>query len=160
MLIFKGNTNFMSYLEWFDTHANKHGTIVQKLCAQNYTKEMIIEYFSFENMVEKEPEFCLLYTNKQKCHDIKNLNCYLCACPHFRFNDKGLSVEDGITRKSECAIASKKSSEFVYEKVVHLDCSACIVPHTKAFIDKHFDAEWKTIMQKCFVTSPIKSDLQ
>lgn len=149
----------MSYLEWFDTHANKHQVIVQKLRAQNYTKEMIIEYFSFENMVKKESEFCLLYANKQKCHDISNLNCYLCACPHFRFNDKELSVKDGITRKSECSIVSKKSSEFVYENVAHLDCSACIVPHTKAFISKHFDVEWKMIMKQCAVTSLTERDL-
>ena len=65
----KGNANFMSYLEWFETHANKHHVIVQKLSRQNYTKEMIIDYFLFENMVEKEPEFCLLYAKKhyQQC---------------------------------------------------------------------------------------------
>ena len=144
----------MSYLEWFETHANKHRVIVQKLSTQNYTKEMIIDYFLFENMVEKEPEFCLLYAKKQKCHNLQALNCYLCACPHFRFNDEGLSVEEGINYKSECSIHSKKSSYFVYEKVSHLDCSACSVPHTKAYIRKHFDVDWKKIMQKCFVTSP------
>ena len=144
----------MSYLEWFETHANKHHAIVQKLCAQKYTKERIIDYFLFENMVEKEPDFCLLYTNKQKCHDLKALNCYLCACPHFRFNDAGLNVEEGVTCKSVCFIHSKKSGVFVYDNVAHLDCSACSVPHTKAYISKHFDVSWKTIMQACLVTSP------
>ena len=150
----------MSYLEWFETHANKHHVIVQKLSTQNYTQEMMIDYFLFENMVEKEPDFCLLYANKQKCHDIKSLNCYLCACSHFRFNDKGLSVEEGVTCKSKCSIGSKKSGIFVYENVAHLDCSACIVPHTKAFIRKHFDVDWKKIMQKCLVTFPMESDSQ
>ncbi|WP_041957875.1 hypothetical protein [Sulfurospirillum arsenophilum] len=150
----------MSYLEWFETHANKHRVIVEKLSAQKYTKEMIIDYFFFENMVEKEPNFCPLYANKQKCHDIKALNCYLCACPHFRFNDEGLRVEEGVTCKSECSIGSKKSGMFVYENVAHLDCSACIVPHTKAFIRKHFDVDWKKIMQKCSVTSPMESRSQ
>ena len=65
----------MSYLEWFETHANKHRVIVQKLSTQNYTKEMIIDYFLFENMVEKEPNFCLLYAKKQKCHNLQALNC-------------------------------------------------------------------------------------
>jgi len=150
----------MSYLEWFETHANKHHTIVQKLSAQKYTKERMIDYFLFENMVEKEPDFCLLYANKQKCHDIKALNCYLCACPHFRFNDAGLRVEEGVTCMSECSIGSKKSGVFVYENVAHLDCSVCIVPHTKAFIRKHFDVDWKKIMQKCSVTSPKASRSQ
>lgn len=144
----------MSYLEWFETHANKHHAIVQKLRTQKYSDEAIIDYFSFENMVEKEPDFCLLYANKQKCHDLKVLNCYLCACPHFRFNDAGLRVENGVTCKSICAIDSKKSGVFVHENVAHLDCSACSVPHTKAFIRKHFDASWKKIMKACLVTSP------
>lgn len=144
----------MSYLEWFETHANKHRAIVQKLCEKKYTHEEIIDYFSFANMVEKEPDFCLLYANKQKCHELKALNCYLCACPHFRFNDEGLRVEEGITCKSECSIGSKKSGVFVYENVAHLDCSECSVPHTKAFIRKHFDVDWKKMMKKCSVTSP------
>ena len=154
MPIFGRKIKFMSYLEWFETHANKHHAIIQKLCAQNYSKEMIIDYFLFENMVEKEPDFCLLYANKQKCHDLKALNCYLCACPHFRFNDAGLSVEEGVTCKSVCSIHSKKSGVFVYENVAHLDCSACSVPHTKAYINKHFGVSWKKIMQACLVTSP------
>ena len=144
----------MSYLEWFETHANKHHAIVKKLSVQNYTKAMIIDYFFFDNMVEKEPDFCLLYANKQKCHDMKALNCYLCACPYFRFNDEGLRVEEGVTCKSECAIASRKSQWLVYDNVAHLDCSACSVPHTKAYIHKHFDVEWKTMMKACLVTSP------
>jgi len=154
MPLFERKCKFMSYLEWFKTHANKHHAIVQKLHFKNYTKEMIIDYFLFENMVEKEPDFCLLYANKQKCHDLKALNCYLCACPHFRFNDEGLSYEDGITCKSVCSIHSKKSRVFVYENVAHLDCSACSVPHTKAYISKHFDVRWEKMMQACLVTSP------
>ena len=150
----------MSYLEWFETHANKHHALVQKLRAQNCTQEMIIEYFFFDNMVEKEPHFCVLYANKQKCHPLKALNCYLCACPHFRFNDQGLSVDNGITCKSACAIDSKKRSVFVYENVAHLDCSACSVPHTKAYISKHFDVDWKRIMKNCLVTSPKVSHSQ
>jgi len=144
----------MSYLEWFETHANKHHVIVQKLCTQNYTKNQIIDYFDFENMVKNEPDFCLLYEKKQKCHNLKALNCFLCACPNFRFNDKGLRIEKGVTCKSECSIGSKKSGVFVYENVAHIDCSACIVPHTKAYISKHFDVSWSTIMQECSVTSP------
>jgi len=150
----------MSYLEWFETHANKHHIIVEKLHKKNYTKEMIIDYFFFENLVKEEPDFCLLYANKQKCHDMKALNCYLCACPNFRFNDAGLKVEKGITYKSECSIHSKNSSYFVYDNVAHLDCSACSVPHTKAYISKHFDVDWNKIMQKCLITSPKACDLQ
>ena len=51
--------------------------------------EEVIAYFKFENMVKKEPDFCPLYKDNKKCHDMKELNCYLCACPNFRFDDEG-----------------------------------------------------------------------
>ncbi len=150
----------MSYFEWFETHANKHHFVIEKLRAKNYSPKEIIDYFVFENMVVCEPDFCLLYANKQKCHNKAYLNCFLCACPHFRFNDEGLRVEKGITCKSECSIQSKKSSWFIHDNVAHLDCSACIVPHTKAYITKHFDVDWKKIMKNCCVTSPKVSHSQ
>ncbi|MBV5348753.1 hypothetical protein JZU61_03745, partial [bacterium] len=57
----------------------------------------VIEYFRFENMVVNEPKFCLLYAENKKCHETEHLNCYWCACPHFRFNDKGFSTQEGKT---------------------------------------------------------------
>ena len=149
----------MSYFQWFEEHALKHNRIVQKLSAYGLTKNEIIAYFVFENMVEKEPEFCLLYANKQKCHDVAYLNCYLCACPHFRFDDEGLEKENGIVIKSACAIASKKSALFVHEGIGHLDCSKCTIPHTKAFVEKYFDVVWKNCMKQC-ITSPKESRLK
>ncbi len=143
----------MRYFTWFVEHAKKHSILVQKLHHTGLTKNEIIKYFVFENMVEKEPSFCLLYANKQKCHDVPYLNCYLCACPHFRFNDEGMSRDGEVVIKSECAVASKKRSLFVHENIGHLDCSACTLPHTKTFIEKHFDMEWQVIMKAC-VTSP------
>lgn len=143
----------MSYFDWFVKHADKHAVLVERLHKKGLTKKEIIGYFHFENMAEKEPSFCLLYTNKQKCHTMANLNCYLCACPHFRFNDEGIKEEDGIVIKSLCAIHSAKSAFFLHEGMGHLDCSKCILPHTKVFIEKHFDRDWKKIMQEC-ATSP------
>ena len=144
---------FMSYFSWFVEHDQKHHQIIQKLKEQGLLPNEIIRYFIFENMVEKEPDFCPLYANKQKCHNLKYLNCYLCACPHFRFNDEGIEDKESVLVKSCCAIHSKKSSQFIYEGIAHLDCSKCSVPHTKAFIQKHFDASWHTIMKDC-VTFP------
>ncbi len=46
-------------------------------------------------MVEKENDFCLLYKDNKKCHDYEDLNCYLCACPYFRFDDEGISKKRG-----------------------------------------------------------------
>ena len=144
---------FMSYFSWFVEHDQKHRHIIQKLKEQGLSQNEIIHYFIFENMVEKEPDFCLLYANKQKCHKLKYLNCYMCACPHFRFNDEGIEQKEGVLVKSLCSIDSKKASRFMYEGVEHLDCSKCSVPHTKAFIQKHFDEAWHKIMKSC-VTFP------
>lgn len=147
------NRGNMSYFDWFVKHRHKHASLVAHLHQQGLTQKEIIRYFDFENMVENEPTFCLLYANKQKCHEMKHLNCYLCACPHFRFQDEGIKKEEGIVIKSVCAVNSAKSALFIHEGIGHLDCSACILPHTKAFIEKHFDRDWEKIMQAC-LTSP------
>ena len=138
----------MTYLEWFNSHAQKHKIIVDKLIAKNYTKEQIIEYFDFDNMVKNENDFCYLYENNTKCHDMKELNCYLCACPHFRFNDDGLGNYNEFKILSKCDI--NNGEEFAAKKIIHHDCSKCSVPHHKAFVSKNFDLNWKKIMSECF----------
>ena len=143
----------MSYFSWFNEHDQKHRQIIEKLKQKNLTDDEIIDYFKFENMIVNEPNFCLLYANKQKCHNLIYLNCYMCACPYFRFSDEGLEHKEGVLVKSCCAINSKKASRFMYEGVEHLDCSQCRVPHTKAFVQKHFDELWHKIMKNC-VTFP------
>ena len=137
----------MSYSKWFDEHSNKHEKIVTKLRKKAYTKEQIVEYFDFENMLIKESDFCPLYKEAKKCHDMESLNCYLCACPNFRFNDKGLKEDNGSKILSKCTI--NNGEKFVGDKVVHQDCSSCSVPHHKEYVLKNFDLSWQTIMSKC-----------
>ena len=86
----------MSYKSWFETHAKKHKKIVDKLA--HLSDDEVIAYFDFDNMVKNEPDFCPLYKDNKKCHDTKELNCYLCACPNFRFDDESIKeiVLDGI----------------------------------------------------------------
>ncbi len=139
----------MTYSQWFESHAAAHGKIVEKLVALGYGKDQIIAYFDFDNMVTAEPAFCPLYAEKTKCHDMEKLNCYLCACPHFRFKDEGIRTEEGKTVYSECAIASKEGKAGIYGNAIHQDCSSCTVPHHPAYIDKMFDTEWKQMMGKC-----------
>jgi len=143
----------MSYFSWFVEHDLKHHQIIQKLKQKNLSNDAIIDYFKFENMIVNEPKFCLLYTNKQKCHNLTYLNCYMCACPYFRFNDEGVEQKEGVLVKSFCSINSKKASRFIYEGVEHLDCTKCSVPHTKAFVQKHFNEVWHAVMKNC-VTFP------
>lgn len=137
----------MTYQEWYDDFANKHKRIVEKLLAKGFDKKQIIEYFDFENMVEAEPNFCLLYQEKKKCHDIEKLNCYLCACPYFRFNDKGFEVIEGKIKKSHCAIDAKEGKLGVWGDTIHQDCTGCSIPHHRRFVEKNFSLEWKEVMR-------------
>jgi len=121
----------MTYKYWLETFTYKRKKILEKL--KNSSKEDMVKYFIFEHMVEKEPDFCILYKEKKKCHDIEYLNCLFCACPYFVFNDEGLKMSNTILVKSKCSINSLHASKFVHDGVEHLDCSTCRVPHTKKF---------------------------
>lgn len=139
----------MTYLEWFESHAAKHKKIVDKLLERGFDKTQIIAYFDFDNMVRTEPDFCLLYADQKKCHDMERLNCYLCACPYFRFNDDGIAKADGKTLYSTCAIDAKDGKAYVFGDMIHQDCSGCTVPHHAKYIEKVFDPDWKKMMSEC-----------
>jgi hypothetical protein len=139
----------MGYTQWFENHAQKHEKIIQKLQKKALTEKEIIEYFDFDNMKKEEFDFCPLYAKNKKCHDMEKLNCYLCACPNFRFDDKGITQVDNATQFSFCAIESKDGRQGIYGDKIHQDCSKCTVPHHTDYVEKHFDLNWKTIMKKC-----------
>ena len=141
----------MGYTTWFNEHACKHKKIVDRLLARGFNTEQIIAYFDFDNMVLHENDFCPLYANNTKCHDMDSLNCYLCACPYFRFNDKGIKKVDTATQFSLCDITSKRATEARYGESIHLDCSNCTIPHTSTFVHKHFSLDYKEIMRECSV---------
>jgi len=139
----------MSYQNWFQTHAKKHKEIMLRL--KDLSDDEVINYFRFENMVEKEPNFCPLYIEKKKCHDIEPLNCYLCACPNFRFDDKGVETKEDKTLYSKCNISSKDGDVFETEDAIHQDCSKCLIPHQELYIKKFFSRDWEQIMKACIV---------
>lgn len=129
----------MTYESWHEEHAKKHKRLVEKL--SHLSDDEIISYFDFDNMVEKEATFCLLYAEKKKCHDTDKLNCYLCACPHFRVGEYS----------SSCDINSKHGGTMTSpDGFVHQDCSGCVVPHSVKYIKKNFSRNWKEIMSKNF----------
>ncbi len=136
----------MSYKSWFDTHAQKHKEIVDRL--ENLSDDQVIAYFDFDNMVKKEPDFCPLYKDNKKCHDTKELNCYLCACPNFRFDDESDKMQEGKILFSVCSIESKDGAQYVGEEAIHQNCSGCLVPHKIDYIKKHFSRDWLAIMKK------------
>lgn len=136
----------MTYKEWFDAHAAKHAAIMEKLT--RLSDDEVIEYFRFENMVIHESDFCPLYAENKKCHDVAELNCYLCACPHFRFNDEGIDKVEGKTRYSLCSIDSKDGARYENDNAIHQNCAGCTVPHDEKFVAKVFDHDWWNIMKK------------
>lgn len=136
----------MSYRKWFDAHATKHAAIMEKLTHQS--DEEVIEYFRFENMVKNESDFCSLYAENKKCHDTADLNCYLCACPNFRFNDQGFTSEGEKTLFSTCSIESPDGDRYISESAIHQNCAGCIVPHRESYIKKVFDRNWLKIMKE------------
>ena len=136
----------MTYEEWFQKQGELHANVMKKLVDK--TTDEVIEYFRFENMVKNEPDFCPLYKDNKKCHDMEDLNCYLCACPNFRFKDEGFEkTEDGQTIFSVCNIKSKDGSQFVGDDYIHQNCSGCIIPHKARYIKKHFNRNWFEVMK-------------
>lgn len=107
----------------------------------------VIAYFRYDNMRLHEPDFCPLYAEGKKCHEMENLNCYLCACPNFRFDDEGFEEIEGKSLKSYCAVDSKEGSRFVTDDAIHQDCSGCTIPHCEAYIEKHFNRDWFEIIK-------------
>jgi len=138
--------NPWGYKKWFNEHAKKHQQIVEKLLEKGLNKEQIIEYFDFEKMKLQEIEFCPLYSQNKKCHEMESLNCSFCACPNFRFDDAGVKKIDEKIQYSLCNIDSKDGRQGVYGDVIHQDCSKCSVPHHLSYVEKHFDLDWKKIM--------------
>lgn len=135
----------MTYLEWFEAHAQKHKTIMETLTELDQRE--IIDYFDYGNMKEKHPDFCPLYTTDTKCHDMEALNCYFCGCMHFRFCDTGIFEENGKTVMSLCRIEAKEGRAFEYDSKIHQDCSACLIPHKKEMIEKYFSSDWREVMK-------------
>ncbi|GGD49104.1 hypothetical protein GCM10012288_24000 [Malaciobacter pacificus] len=137
----------MTYNEWFEKQGKLHADVMKKLVDKSVDE--VIEYFRFENMVKNEPDFCPLYKENKKCHDYEELNCYLCACPNFRFKDEGFEVTpEGKTLYSTCGINSKDGSQYIGDDYIHQNCSGCIVPHREKYIKKHFSRNWFEVMNK------------
>ena len=134
----------MSYISWYQEHGEKHKVIMNKLT--HLSADEVIAYFRFENMLEKEPDFCPLYKENKKCHDLEGLNCYFCACPNFRFDDEGWEMK-GSNYFSSCSINSKEGSVFIGDAGNHQDCSKCAVPHNESYIRRHFSRDWFEVME-------------
>jgi len=127
----------MTYDVWSAQHKLKVVNILGRLRLS--TPEEIAAYFMYDNMVKKEKDFCVLYKDNIKCHNMDDLNCYYCGCPYFVLN-KTLIMEDGKTTASLCKINSKYKAEYHELKddgvYVHTDCTNCYIPHKTSYVLK------------------------
>ena len=78
---------------------------------------------------------------------MEKLNCYLCACPFFRFDDNGLANYNDKKILSRCDI--NNGEKLFCGDVIHHSCSKCTVPHHKSFVLKNFSLDWREIMYNC-----------
>jgi hypothetical protein len=139
----------MTYQEWIEQHNLQMKVILSKLQEQGITDiPDIINYFKYENMRVTEPDFCPLYKDNIKCHNVDNLNCYYCACPHFVVNHNP-STHGKVTIVSVCGINSRFKSEY-YENPdennivnIHCDCSNCFIPHKPSYVKAALKHELK-----------------
>lgn len=126
----------MTYTEWKTSNKEKKVKILLKL--HNKTNVEIAEYFSYKNMVKNEKDFCSLYKENLKCHDMDNLNCFHCGCPHFQYTEDktGLFTQDGLPVLSKCNVNAIQSKQFTATRAIHQDCSDCLIPHTFLYTTK------------------------
>lgn len=128
----------MTFKDWTEDHEEKVASILLKLKGQS--NKQIASYFHYDNMVEKEPDFCPLYATNTKCHDMKELNCFLCSCPFFKYSDdEPLAVKDGVKVMSQCAINAKEAGKFVTGDAQQCDCTGCTIPHKQRFTESHLE---------------------
>jgi Zn-finger protein len=116
----------MNFKEWYENHREKQKTIVQKLA--HLSDEELMEYFEYENMRVKERDFCPLYSQEKKCHDIEKLNCFFCACPEFNFVNE---------KESFCSIGSRFGKKIEFNGGFLQDCSKCFIAHKRGFIRRY-----------------------
>tara|TARA_Y100000310_G_C20640218_1_gene793489 strand:+ start:672 stop:1106 length:435 start_codon:yes stop_codon:yes gene_type:complete len=96
----------------------------------------IIKQTSFEVRSRNYSHECPYYVSNKKCHDLEDLNCFLCACPNYNSG----SLIGG------CEIESK-SGKWHYHKNLPKgkvwDCFDCSVNHSSGevrdYIEKNFD---------------------
>lgn len=123
----------MTFHEWRTKHTEDLVVLLSSLPVDSIDE--IISYFDYDNMSKAHPEFCPLYSTSTKCHDMKRLNCFFCACPHFKCSDEPLFVsENGTKTMSICTISSKQAQSFTIDNISQCDCSTCFIPHTHSHI--------------------------
>lgn len=93
---------------------------------QLHTPEETIEFFKYDNLKLKVPDFCVLFKDNLLCHNLpeNELICYFCACP---FYDYELWDED----KKIFGACKNPEGTGIRNEHGYFDCTNCTLPHQK-----------------------------
>ena len=113
--------------EWQKEFDKKRRDLIKKYNLK--TVKDVIEFFRYSNLRNREPDFCPLFKEGAKCHDLldNELICFFCACPYF---DYSLWDEENKIY-GRCIINSKYGFRNEYG---YWDCSKCLLPHREKFV--------------------------
>ena len=96
----------------------------------------IIEHTSYDIRSLEHPDRCSYYSSGEKCHDLEDLNCFLCACPNYQSG----KLEGG------CEINSNNGKWHHHKNLPKgfvWDCTDCQTNHgpeeVKHYIKENFD---------------------
>lgn len=92
--------------------------------------EEIVEFFMYENMRRRYPDFCQYYKSGEICHKNmkkENFNCFFCGCPEFYASYYNVSEK----QFGKCLLGSKKGK---YDETGHWDCSDCSFVHYPKYV--------------------------
>lgn len=92
---------------------------------------LIIKETSFEIRSQKHPNECPYYEKRTSCHNIEDLNCFLCICPEYS-SDKD---EGGCKLNHQ---SGKWHSPYPYSQSRRVwDCSDCPFPHFPTYVEQY-----------------------
>jgi len=129
----------MTFSEWVTAHNKRVDVILEKL--KDSSVDEVFKYFNYDNMVEAEPDFCPLYKDNTKCHNVGSLNCLLCSCPFFKYSDNmPIHFDMGVKVMSVCTINAKDAGTFTNDRIQQCDCSGCLIPHNEHFVKMHLES--------------------
>ncbi len=114
------NPNIQKLRNWQRAHWGKVRTIIFQ---NDVLVERIAEYFLYDNLKSKHPDFCHLFKINSFCHEgvsREKFCCFFCACPYF----SSLGEEDGIYGK---CLREENSSRRLANGF--LDCVDCTFIH-------------------------------
>jgi len=93
--------------------------------------DKIVSEHRFEVRSKKNPDECPCYTSGV-CHDMPDLNCFLCYCPNY----------DTETAVGGCKI-NHPDGKWYYNELLPdkkiFDCSDCTYPHSEVMVKKYLN---------------------